>query len=271
MTIEGTGSQPIRPLTWSEHADSWRGYATSLLRNRPEIMDAYRKGGLLENQRWHRPANHQIVAAVMTIGISDLIKLDPKVDIVYTAATHDEDKKKQLTTMTRDEIIQHESQQNGPYKRATGTDFSQFDDWSLEERILRYVDSSLGEEDIVNYTDSKGKTHTLKSKRTVSKIVPWRQRVAGFKESKPDENQDGKWDRLYEITEQIEEELYQRTIEVNPGLAMMYPNHANFSQMVVDYIEYEIDQNEQIAAQQEKKDFTTWLKDNNKPLVQDTP
>lgn len=170
------------------------------------------------------------MSAVTTETIAELVGLpqDEIKRLTHQSLVHDKDKRNQIETKTRQQIMEEELEKTGS-GQATSPNLRGSEEWTLGQYILRYVDSSIG--------DKEGTAH----------ILPWRDRVAGFKTGKADENDLGKpifgvgtWEKLQEVMEKIEPILYQQIISLHPELAGTYPQPESLTQLIEDRIHEKI-------------------------------
>ena len=213
-----------------------------MLRHLPQAR-VYKENGLLveEGSRaWRNVARHQLLSAVMTETMSELLRMPEEnaKRLTNLSFTHDVDKRRQQESMSKDQVITDESRKNARPLVATSSNFTGFNDWGLDEYILRYVDSSVGEDP---KHEAVGHWYGLRDENKLPKvlILPWRQRLQMFKEFKKEEGEKGiplygmtTWDKLEEIMATIENSLFTRIIERNPSLAGRYDDPSRLTELI---------------------------------------
>jgi hypothetical protein len=193
---------------------------------------------------WKNVAEHNLLAGVMADKIGKLVGLedDERTELVSVAATHDWDKRREKEsrkTGEKDGFIKYdvkkeieaETNKGEGLVRVTGSDWSDFDTWGMPEKILRYVDSSLGQTPD-NHAD----------------IVPWEARLEelGRRHKEVNETQGNQmygmllYDKLAEITRRIEIDIYNAIIGKHPELQKEYTQPVDLSQLIRDQIEQDI-------------------------------
>lgn len=213
-------------------------------------MRVLKEGGVLGrgNREWRNVSEHCLLAGVMANTLGELLQISPEdLDMVTRVALiHDWDKRVEKETAINGEtsyqgdivyvsydveaVSKHEAAKNG-LVRVTGDDWADFDQWGFKEKVLRYVDSSIG--------PAAGKN---------AEILSWRDRIAELKRrnSAYDLEVGSRtygmplYDKLAEITEAIEQELYIRIINLYPNLADFYPTPDNLTDLIRDTIERKI-------------------------------
>lgn len=208
----------------------------------------WKKNGLINKEGsrgWRNVARHQLLSGVMTETIMELMGSsgeDTK-RLTHLSLIHDADKRVQQENQEELAIIREALGKNDFPLAATGSNFTDFDHWDVGSRILRYVDSSVAEEGFAN-------TFGARDAGSLPKVilVPWRERVQGFKDSKVDEGELGRakyggittWEKLEQIMNTIEQDLYDRIIQRHPNLAERYPDHSYLTQLIEDRIHQKI-------------------------------
>lgn len=202
----------------------------------------YRAHGLLGegSREWRNVARHQLLSAVMIETISELIVLpaDKAERLVNLSLIHDVDKREQLERLSKEQVIKSEFDKKGRPLVAVSSNFTGFSEWGLAEFILRYVDSSVGENP--NQKDTGDWYH----KRDIDQlpevmILPWRQRIQMFKENKVEEGERGvplygmtTWERLEQMMEIIEDNLFNKITKRNPDLVIRYNSSAQLTELI---------------------------------------
>jgi hypothetical protein len=213
------------------------------LRHRPDLH-TLAEGGILgakaKREGWHNVGEHCAISGVMSDNLAELLQLEPslRAEIVTAAFLHDKDKRRdkeraKLAQQTSNGLthIQVDStaytaaemkRDDNSLVRVTGMDWRDFDEWGIGEKVIRYVDSSIG-------PDESGR----------DTILDWRTRVANLAVRYPDLHQSGleiygapTFDVLREITGQIESELHAIVINNNPSLAIDYPTPENLNDLL---------------------------------------
>ncbi|MBI2405395.1 hypothetical protein HYV22_04455, partial [Candidatus Gottesmanbacteria bacterium] len=110
----------------------------------------YKEHGLLNEEGsrgWRNVARHQLLSAVMTQTILELLGRSPEEieRLTNISLTHDVDKRRQQESRTGEEVWKEEFNRSEKPLIVTGSNFTGFSDWGMDEYILRYVDSSIGE------------------------------------------------------------------------------------------------------------------------------
>jgi hypothetical protein len=208
-----------------------------------EDTETYKKdlGKWRESSKgWSNVARHQLLSAVMTETISELLEM-PKEKIQWltnVSLTHDVDKRRQQENGSKETVINYELNRNEKPLVATSSNFTDFDNWDLPEIILRYVDSSVGE--AANQT-SAGQWFGARDSKHLPDVVifPWRQRVEMFKQNKVEEGEKGlslygmtTWEKLEKIMLSIEAHLFSAIIENNLDLAERYTDPSQLAELV---------------------------------------
>lgn len=229
-------------------------FAKFVLSHRME-MHQLQKGGILglgkESRGWRNVAEHCILAAVMASTLGRLVGLSQNelTQLVHVALIHDWDKRKSKEATLKsqavsssglvqiesysDRLIQSEATKHG-WLRVTGNDWRDIDQWELPEKILRFVDSSIGQTD-------DGKTD----------IINWQSRIDNLAERYPQINQKvgdklygGKplYKKLAEVTVRIEADLYALITSRHPKLKEKYSEQSMLKELVRDTIYVDIAQ-----------------------------
>jgi hypothetical protein len=221
-------------------------FQSFMLRHLPEAY-MFKENGLLveeKSRKWRNVAKHQLLSAVMTETISELLEMPDKKTKLLTnlSLIHDVDKRRQQEKMSEDQIIADEAGKNRRPLVATSTNFTGFTGWGLSEFILRYVDSSIGENKVGYWygpRDPESLPEVL--------ILPWRERIKMFKQNKIAEGEKGMslygmttWDKLEEIMATIENSLYKSIIEKNPGLSRRYSDPSQLTELIEEKIHEKI-------------------------------
>lgn len=193
-------------------------------------LNQLRQGGLIlaEGSRtWRNLLEHHILGGAMSQTFCKLLMLSAEQtnEIVNEYLVHDRDKRQQRESKTFQQIYREEGAKSQRFTRATGTDFSDFDTWDISEYVLRYVDSSMGQ-------NSDG----------YAVIVPWKERVGRFLITKGAENDAGRikyegrgtYEELARIMEVIESTLFDRVIKINPNLLGSYPSPQDLTALIKD-------------------------------------
>lgn len=221
-----------------------------IMRHLPQAR-VYKERGLLNedgSEGWRNVAKHQLLSAVMTEAILELLEIpnDKSEWLTNLSLTHDVDKRRQQENLSKEEAIGYEAIKNEYPLVATSSNFRGFKDWDVYEYILRYVDSSVGEDPGQN---SAGHWYGTRDPSNLPEIVilPWRQRLQMFKQNKVEEGENGvflygmtTWDKLEQIMTTIEDDLFQRIVESRPELAKRYTNPSQLTQLVEDRIHEKI-------------------------------
>jgi hypothetical protein len=205
--------------------------------------------GIEDSRGWRNVAEHNLLAGVIADRICELSGLpaSDRMEVTSAANTHDWDKRiekeclkigsaKQgrLTVLQVDVIgtVRKERAKCGLI-RVTGQDWRDFRTWGLKEKILRYVDSSL-DQTLDGHAD----------------FVDWNMRIANLGKRHPDINKESGsiygegallFDRLAEITEEIERDLYEIIIDKNPQLTQQYPRAETLGRLIRDHVTTEIE------------------------------
>ncbi len=208
----------------------------------------FKRHGLLNEEGsagWKNVARHQLLSAVMTETISELLDRTPGETerLTSISLTHDVDKRRQQESKTKGKVWIDELGRNEKPLVATGSNFTGFSEWGVDEHILRYVDSSVGEEGTPSHWFGSRDPNNLP--KVI--ILPWRTRVAAFKEYKVEEGEKGvpiygmsTWDKLDEIMEVIEARLFNQIIERHPELAGKYTEPSQLTNLIEDRIHEKI-------------------------------
>ncbi|OGM07839.1 hypothetical protein A3E15_03150 [Candidatus Woesebacteria bacterium RIFCSPHIGHO2_12_FULL_42_9] len=221
-----------------------------MIRHRPQAR-IYKEKGLLNEEGskgWRNVARHQLLSAVMTETVLELLGMprDESERLINLSLTHDVDKRRQQESLSREGVISDELNKSQRPLVATSTNFIGFSDWELPEFILRYVDSSIGENP---KQSSAGHWYGVRDPKSLPEVVilPWRQRVQMFKANKADEGEKGMplygmttWDKLEQIMVTIESDLFRRIIEKNPNLAKKYTTPSQLTGLIEDRIHEKI-------------------------------
>ena len=211
----------------------------------------YKENGLLveEGSRaWRNVAKHQLLSAVMTETMSELLGMSQEKigQITNLSLTHDVDKRRQHEKLSKDQVIADESRKNARPLVATSSNFTGFNSWGFDEYILRYVDSSIGEN---SKNSQAGTWYGARDENNLPEvlILPWRQRLQMFKESKKEEGEKGTplygmttWDKLEEIMTTIENSLFKSIIEKNPGLSGRFNDSSQLTELIEERIHEKI-------------------------------
>jgi len=216
------------------------------LRHLPEMREQRRYGLLLEegSEGWRNVVRHEVLSAVMTETLSELLgrTQEETERITHFSLIHDVDKRRQQDSKSKNEIWLDELGKTEQPLVGTGSNFTDFENWSDETRLLRFVDSSIGEESGAHWygpRDPKNLPPVI--------IIPWRDRINGFKENKREEGEKGielygmtTWDKLEEVMTTIEHDFYTRIIEAHPDLAEKYPQENQLAALIEDQIHEKI-------------------------------
>lgn len=211
----------------------------------------YKQQGLLNEEgpeSWRNVARHQLLSGVITETIGELLGMpvDKIEEITHWSLIHDVDKRRQQGGLSKTEVYIDEHQKTGRPLVATGSNFTDFASWGIDEYILRYVDSSVGED---HNQKTAGHWFGPRDPSDLPEvlILPWRQRIAMFKTNKQEEGQTGirlygmtTWDKLEQVMETIERSLFEKIIQNNPDLAGRYADHSQLTQLVEDRIHEKI-------------------------------
>lgn len=227
-----------------------RYFGKFAIRHRRE-MHKLIEGHLLgkDSKGWRNVAEHNLLAGVVANKIGRLVCLSEADlnELTSVAATHDWDKRLEKEKVK----IRQEEDQSGSIivetdidkellleddkkglVRVTGNDWRDFSTWGLEEKILRYVDSSIipttnGHVDFVNW---RLRIDDLRSRHSVADTKAG-MALYGIP----------LYDKLAEITSQIERGLYARVIEINPNFQEKYPNESSLSDLIKENIILDIE------------------------------
>lgn len=211
----------------------------------------YKQQGLLNedgSRGWRNVARHQLLSAVMTETVAELIGIPEEQSkrLTNLSLIHDVDKRRQQEGHSKMEVIFDESKKSERPLVATGNRFEDFPNWGTEEYILRYVDSSIGEDPLHR---TAGHWHSARDPENLPAvmILPWRERLAMFRSNKKEEDKTGiaifrmpTWDKLEQIMTAIENDLFRRIVESRPELAKRYTNPSQLTQLVEDRIHEKI-------------------------------
>ena len=216
------------------------------LRHLTEAREFKRHGLLNEKgaKEWRNVARHQLLSAVMTQTVAELIKLphDKVFWLTNVSLTHDVNKRREQEGHLKAEVIEKELHKDERPLVATSSNFTGFSEWGIYEYILRYVDSSVGEDP---NDPNAGQWLGPRDPNTLPDvlIVPWRQRVKMFRENKEEEGKRGKelyemstWDKLEQIMTTIEQDLFGKIIKKNPDLAKTYTQSSRLTELVENRI-----------------------------------
>ncbi len=211
----------------------------------------YKQQGLLNEEgskSWRNVARHQLLSGVITETAAELIGLpsDETKELTHWSLIHDVDKRRQQEELSKTGVYIDESQKNGRPLVATGSNFSDFSNWGIDEYILRYVDTSVGE-DPKHQTAGHWYGPRDPSQLPKVMILPWRERLAMFKANKVEEGERGRekygmttWEKLEEVMETIEQSLFEKIIVKNPELSEKYDNHSQLTELLEDRIRQKI-------------------------------
>lgn len=229
-----------------------RHFGNFAIRHREEMKKLV-EGRLLGkgSEGWRNVAEHNLLAGVTADRIAVLAGLpsDEQTELVSVATTHDWDKrldkeeareqgtdaetKEGITNIKSDVgvLMRQEDRKKGLI-RVTGLDWMDFETWGLKEKILRYVDSSLS-------SDKEGRAD----------FVDWRQRLSDLRDRNPE--LDAKagaemygmplFEKLAQITKQIETELYDVIIREHPELQEKYPLKEMLTSLIIDRVREDIE------------------------------
>lgn len=212
----------------------------------PEMRKYYENGLLVlpgANQ-YKNIARHQLLSGVMADTICELMDLDNPLrsNITHYALIHDVQKRRVIERKNKLVMVSLEFKKNYKPLVATSSNFRDFEQWTDAEYILRYVDSSVGE-------DSKhaqfGQWSEKRDPGNLPKvlIVPWRERVESFRKYRKEQGELGKtiygistWDKLEQIMLIIENNLFVRIINKNTRLAKFYSNSSSLTELIEEQI-----------------------------------
>ncbi len=214
-------------------------------RHRPQAY-MYKQGGLLNEAGsggWRNVAKHQLLTAVFTETIAELVGLpeEESTRLTNLMLTHDVDKRREQEGLTKEQEIELEFRKSGRPQVATSSNFRDFSDWGIAEYILRYADSSAG--------DTSGHWYGPRERGSLPDVVilPWRERVQLFKDTKQEEGERGipvygmtTWEKLEQMMTKIEADLYSRIIQNNSNLAERYTDHTQLTELIEDRIHEKI-------------------------------
>lgn len=212
-----------------------------------EAMQLLRNGRVMgsESDGWRNVAAHCLYAGIISYTLGQLLGLSQEqIDhVTETAFGHDWDKRVEKETARKGEskdkggnvlieydpeiVLAHEASKNNGLIRVTGDDVRDFETWGIEEKILRYADSSIG-------NTQEGKVA----------ILPWRERMDGLRRAHPEiDIKRGMelygiplYDKLSEVTAEIEKEFYERLVLPGPILVGRYPSPEYLTAYIVDTI-----------------------------------
>lgn len=231
-----------------EFQEKKRAYFRNFMMGHLAQARLHRDYGLLVedgSKGWRNVVKHQLLSAVMTETISELIgrSSEETEKLTKISLTHDVDKRRQNEGLSKKGVIEDELKRSQWPLVATTSNFTGFPEWGIDEYILRYVDSSIGEKNPGHWYGARDPNNL-----PPIVIVPWRDRVRGFKESKQEEGERGRilydgmttWDKLQQIMKIIETNLYEQIIVNNPDLVQRYPDPAQLTQLVEDRIHQKI-------------------------------
>lgn len=242
MACEGNN---LITKTCEYRGKSARFFSRFLIANRAALAK-FNEGQLLgrENREWRGVVEHNLLAGVAADTIALLVGL-PEVErqeLVGVALIHDWDKRLDMKAAGEERessvlnsesskynveaIIKLEQSKQG-LGRVTGSDWRDFSSWGVKEMILRYTDSSL-----IQTSDKR------------ADFGDWRDRIEGLKKRHPEVNiKEGVmlygiplYDKLAEITELVEQNLYEQVVFYNPLLKPKYPKVSDLSILVRDRI-----------------------------------
>lgn len=212
----------------------------------------FKRYGLLNEEgaeRWRNVAKHQLLSAVTTETMLELLGISGNHAkwLVNESLTHDVDKRRQQESQSKEEVIEEEllDKTKRPLV-ATTSNFTDSSNWGIDEYILRYVDSSVGD-DPKHATAGRWYGGRDSSALPRVMLLPWRQRVQMFKDNKQEEGERGvpvygmtTWEKLEQIMTIIEADLYTRIIQNNPDLAERYTDPSQLTQLIEDRIHEKI-------------------------------
>lgn len=209
-----------------------------------------------KSEGWRNVTDHNLMAGIMADVMAELLGLstEDRKHVVHVALTHDWDKrmvKEAVRTgapteyngviryqYDTDQMIALESIKSG-IVRVTGNDWRDFERWDDLEKIMRYVDSSIGRGEFpVGWTNGVLNASGFVESET---ILDWRERVHRLGEDNPDINTklgnelyDGVplYNKLAEITGTIEREFHTRIVDLHPELQNAYPNSEDLSEII---------------------------------------
>lgn len=208
---------------------TYEEYLLLFLEQHPEAKAKLIKGGLFD-PKWMNVVYHNAAAGVGMQILCNLMDISNP-NLVFIAATHDWDKRitkkqSQLGTSIDDqghEVIQYDvgveiRQEQGKIGilRITGNDLRDYMNWTLEEVMLRYIDSCLGINEIGQ-----------------DAIINWRTRIEQLRVKHTDVDRDvgnllyggqSFYDILLQITRYCEDIIYEKIKANNPPLANHYPD-----------------------------------------------
>jgi hypothetical protein len=221
--------------------DSKRYTLGFALRHRHELK-SLTAGKVLgkDSKGWRNIAEHCFVAGIMAETLANILNFSAtdRKEVTSAALTHDAQNRLEKEATKSSEVIlpngriviKQEDKNEAILERTkqglarvTGNDWRDFDLWGIKEKVLRYVDSSIGE-------NAEGK----------AAIVDWRWRIEDLKKRKPQlHTQEGillygipLYDKLAQLMEVIEKELYNQIIANNPRLAEKYTTPASLIELV---------------------------------------
>ena len=198
-----------------------------------DAMRILRDGKVLgpESEGWRNIAEHCLLAGVTAYTLGKLVGLSQEdlQELTNVALTHDWDKRLQkeqtqsektrtagglVMTETDSKTLDQMGRGKHGIERVTGHDLRDFDTWNTKEKIMRFVDSCLG-------TEPDGR----------AVLQNWHERFEGLRKRSPRMNIDvgnelyggvPLFDKLEEITQIVEKELFEQVIKNNPGLFTKY-------------------------------------------------
>src|SRR3989344_151475 len=215
----------------------------------------YKKYGLLNeegSEGWRNVARHQLLSAVMAETLSELLgrTSEETAKITIDSLLHDVEKRRQQEGKSKNEVWKDEFSKNKRPFVATSSNFTGVSEWGDEENILRWVDSSVGEEVSGHWYGSRDPKNL-----PPVVIVPWRDRVGGFKVNKIEEGELGRekygmttWEKLEQVMASIESNFFNRIIENHPELAERYTESAQLTELVEERIHQKIEDFGKAAA-----------------------
>lgn len=211
-----------------------------------------------EIKGWRNVSEHNLIAGVMADILAELLVIpeDERARIVSIALTHDWDKRLQKLLSRRGGAIHKDGKimldydiktilgledQKAGVLRVTGNDWTDYDTWGVLEKIMRYVDSSVGEMAFPsNWVTTRGDENKTVKRET---ILDWRERIVELKarNSKVDQNPElmalynGEpvYNQLAVITEAIESEFYGKIIENHPEYKESFPQAADLNALLL--------------------------------------
>jgi len=197
---------------------------------------------------WSNVARHQLLSAVMTETMSELLGM-PEEEIKWLtnlSLTHDVGKPREQGELTKEQEIEYELKKSQRPLVATSSNFTGFGDWGNDEYILRYVDSSVADKP---NQDTTGHWFGARDPSKLPPVIiqPWRQRIEMFKQNKVAEGEMGRslygmttWEKLEEIMITIESNLFNQILEKNPDLVERYTSSSQLTELVEDRIHEKI-------------------------------